>query len=118
MPVLKKEIELDDGTKIWVRQASGREKVRIESIQAKAVRKCREFGDPTKWTEEQNNEFLDIVEALGGGIEHQMEQWLPKCILDETITIDDLNSFEARRVLAFVRGDEEDGAIPLGSSPE
>ena len=47
MPVLKKEIELSDGKKIWVRQASGMEKLPIENIQAKVFRKTRHFGaDP------------------------------------------------------------------------
>ena len=118
MPVLKKEIELDDGTKIWVRQASGRDKIRIETIQAKAVRKCRDFGNPNDWTPEQNEEFMSIVESMGGGIAEQIESWLPKCIMHDTITLDDLNSNETRKVLGFVRGDEEEGAIPLASSPE
>ena len=41
MPVAEKEIELDDGSKILVRQASGRKKIKIEAIQAKVFRKFR-----------------------------------------------------------------------------
>lgn len=118
MPVLRKEIELDDGTKIWVRQASGAEKLPIEVIQAKAIRKCRDFGDPTEWTEEQNEEFLEIIDDLGGGIQQQIQQWIPPCILSDTVKYEDLTSIELRRILAFVRGDEEDGAIPLERSQE
>lgn len=118
MPVLRKEIELDDGSKVWVRQASGAEKLAIEVIQAKAVRKCRHFGDPQKWTEEQNEEFVDIIDELGGGIQHQIQQWIPNCILSDTVRYEDLTSTELRRILNFVRGDEEDGAIPLERSPE
>lgn len=118
MPVLKKEIELNDGTKIWVRQASGMEKIKIESIQAKAVRRCRDFGDPNDWTIEQNEKFLEIIEELGGSLEHQMNEWIPKCILTEDFDYNLLTSEEARDILAFVRGDIGEGAIPLGSSAE
>ena len=48
MPVLKKEIELADGTKIWVRQASGMEKLPIENKQATVFRKVRHFGKTIK----------------------------------------------------------------------
>ena len=48
MPVMKKEIELDDGRKIWVRQASGMEKLKITNIQGKAFRKMRHAGTPDK----------------------------------------------------------------------
>lgn len=119
MPVLKKEISLTDGTKIWVRQASGREKLRIETIQAKAFRKCRHFGDPTSWTEEQNEQFLDMCEEMGANLEHQVEAWLPNCVLEpEGFDIDLLTSEELQTILMFVRGDTTEGAIPLVSSPE
>lgn len=121
MPVMKTEFELDDGRKIWVRQATGLEKIKIEAIQAKAVRKCRTFGaDPSKWTAEQNEEFLDLIDSLGGGLEEQILNWVPPCILENEhgITADDLNSMELREILNFVRGDTAEGAIPLGSSPE
>ena len=39
MPVLQKEIELNDERKILVRQASGVEKIRLESKQAQVLRK-------------------------------------------------------------------------------
>ena len=54
MPVLKKEIELNDGRKVWVRQASGMDKLKIEAKQGRVMRKCRHFGsDLSKWTDEQ-----------------------------------------------------------------
>lgn len=121
MPILKSEIELSDGKKIWVRQATGMEKIRIEAIQAKAVRKCRSFGlDPTQWTDDQNEEFLDLIDDLGGGIEQQIHGWVPACILENEygITANDLNSEELRGILGFVRGDTAEGAIPLESSSE
>ena len=53
MPVKKKEFELDDGTKIWVRQASGIEKLKISNIQAKVFRSFTDKGDPSEWSEEK-----------------------------------------------------------------
>jgi len=118
MPVLKKQIELNDGTTVWVRQASGLEKIRIESIQAKAVRQCRDFGDPTDWTSEQNEEFMQVIESLGGDLPTQMAEWIPPCILEEDFDINTLTSDEMRSILLFVRGDDPEGAIPLGFSQE
>ena len=118
MPVLKKEIELNDGRKIWVRQASGMQKLRIENIQAKIFRKFRHFGDPTEWTDEQNEQFVEALDEAGGGVTTQMAEWIPNCILDEDIDVDTLTSEELRNLLAFVRGDDPDGAIPLVASSE
>jgi cyanate lyase len=118
VPVLKKQIELEDGSMVWVRQASGLEKIKIESLQAKAVRQCRDFGSPTDWTIEQNEQFLDIIEGLGGSLEDQMNEWVPNCILEEDFDINKLTSNEMRTILGFVRGDDPEGAIPLESSPE
>ena len=54
MPVITTEIELNDGTKVEVRQASGFEKLPFESMLAKAFRKFRHFGvDNTKWSEDR-----------------------------------------------------------------
>ena len=73
MPVLNKEIELDDGSKILVRQASGMEKMPFESILAKAFRKYRHFGfDQSKWTEEQMEDFMSYTEELGGSMQEQV----------------------------------------------
>ena len=116
MPVLKKEIELNDGRKVWVRQASGMDKLRIENIQAKTFRKFRHFGpDPAKWTEAQHEEFADSLDEAGGGIASQIEAWVPRCILDEDFDIDSLTSEELRTILGFVRGDDPEGAVPLDS---
>ena len=71
MPVLRKQIELDDGTKVWVRQASGMERLKIETAQSKAYRECRHFGpDPAKWTDEQQEDaflYNGSVEGFQSG---------------------------------------------------
>ena len=59
MPVLTKEFELEDGTKLLVRQAGGMSKLRIENIQAQVFRDHIHFGmDTTKWTDEQQQQYL------------------------------------------------------------
>jgi len=116
MPVMKKEIELEDGTKIWVRQASGMEKLKITNIQGKAFRKMKHAGDPTGWTDEQNEEFATIVDEMGGGIETQMETWIPPCIIDENVDYNLLTFEELNTILQFVRGDDTEGAVPFQSS--
>tara|TARA_R100000995_G_scaffold84604_1_gene63869 strand:+ start:1059 stop:1415 length:357 start_codon:yes stop_codon:yes gene_type:complete len=118
MPIAKKEIELNDGSTILVKQVSGRKKIKIEAIQAKVYRRFRHNGDPNDWTSEQHEEFADALDELGAGLEAQVEAWLPECIESEGITIDDLDSEELMRVLSFARGDTEEGAIPLESSQE
>ena len=117
MPVLKKEIELSDGKKIWVRQASGMQKLKIENKQARVFRSVRHFGlDPTEWTEEQQTEFAEKLDESGAGMVAQMEAWVPDCILEENFDIDSLTSEELRDIISFVRGDDIEGAIPLGNS--
>jgi len=115
MPVLKKEIELSDGKKIWVRQASGMEKLRIENIQAKVFRKLRHFGaDPTEWTPEQHEEFAVMLDEEGGGMTDQIMTWIPTCVIEpKDFDINTLTSLEIRDILGFVRGDTLEGAIPL-----
>lgn len=113
MPVLKKEFEIGD-KKIWVRQASGMERLFFESILAKAFRKHRHFGqDQTKWTEEQQENFLDALEEAGGSLEEQMARLIPPCLLAEGVDINILNRDELMEVFNFVRGEEQEGAIPL-----
>ena len=116
MPVMKKKIELDDGRKIWVRQASGMERLKITNIQGKAFRKMRHAGDPTQWTDEQNEEFAAMVDEMGGGVEAQMEQWIGPCILDEEVDINLLTFEELNTILQFVRGDDLEGAVHFQSS--
>ena len=119
MPALKKEIELNDGRKVWVRQASGMQKLKIEAIQARIFRKFRHFGqNPAEWTEEQNIEFSDALDEAGGGMEAQIEAWVPSCVLDEELDIDTLTTTELMSLLSFVRGDDPEGAIPLVNSSE
>lgn len=119
MPVLKKEIELEDGRKVWVRQASGMQKLKIEAIQARIFRKFRHFGmNPAEWTEEQNLEFSDALDEAGGGMEAQISSWIPSCILDEDVDVDTLTTMELMELLSFVRGDDPEGAIPLVNSSE
>tara|TARA_R110001592_G_scaffold139407_3_gene359340 strand:+ start:2696 stop:3046 length:351 start_codon:yes stop_codon:yes gene_type:complete len=115
MPVLKKEIELGDGLKVWVRQASGMEKIKIENIQAKIFRKTRHFGkDPAEWTPEQNEEFAEMLDEAGGGMLDQIEAWIPICIIQPAdFDYNILTSDEVRTILSFVRGDTLEGGVPL-----
>tara|TARA_R110002012_G_scaffold85476_4_gene213121 strand:- start:24855 stop:25214 length:360 start_codon:yes stop_codon:yes gene_type:complete len=116
VPVLKKEIELNDGKKIWVRQASGMDKLAIEKTQAQTLRTFRHFGaNPSEWTDEQHAEFGDALTDAGGGIDGQIASWVPVCILDEEVDINTLTSQELRTILEFVRGDDVEGAVPLAS---
>tara|TARA_Y100000361_G_scaffold115539_1_gene106266 strand:+ start:225 stop:569 length:345 start_codon:yes stop_codon:yes gene_type:complete len=111
MPVKKKEFELDDGTKIWVRQASGMEKLKISNIQAKIFRKFADRGDPTTWDDDTNEEFAEALDEAGGGMQAQLEQWLAPCCLDETFDINLFTVEELLPILSFVRGDDEEGAV-------
>ena len=114
MPVLKKQVELDNGKKVWVRQASGLDKLKIEAKQGRAMRKCRAFGpDPSKWTDEQMEEFLELCEKQGAGFEDQVTAWLPTCILDKKLDRDSLTSEELVKILNVIRGDDNEGAVPL-----
>ena len=115
MPVLKKEVELDDGRKVWVRQASGLDKLKIEAKQGRVMRKCRHFGsDLSQWTDDQMDEFLTMCEDEGCGFTAQVESWLPTCLLDEEIDPTTLTSGEMVRILNVIRGDDDEGAVPLG----
>tara|TARA_R110002020_G_scaffold23154_7_gene77485 strand:+ start:3923 stop:4279 length:357 start_codon:yes stop_codon:yes gene_type:complete len=115
MPVMKKEFELNNGTKIMVRQASGLEKLKLETRQAKVFRKLRHFGpNPSEWSEKQQEEFALALDEAGCGLESQMAEWIPKCVIDE-FDVNTLTSEELRELLGFVRGDDLDGAIPLGN---
>tara|TARA_R100000951_G_scaffold1961_2_gene3578 strand:+ start:16346 stop:16696 length:351 start_codon:yes stop_codon:yes gene_type:complete len=116
MPILKKEIELDDGTKIWVRQASGMEKLKITTLQGKAFRKMNHAGTPEKWTDEQNEEFASMVDDMGAGVQAQMESWIPPCILDENVDINTFTFEELNTILQFVRGDDDEGSVPFQTS--
>lgn len=114
MPVLKKEIELDNGRVVWIRQASGMDKLKIEAKQGRVFRRFRHFGaDPTEWTEEQMEEFLDECDKEGCGFEDQVEAWVPNCIMDEELDIDTLTGEELRNILLIIRGDDSEGAVPL-----
>ena len=116
VPVLKKEIELNDGTKIWVRQASGMDKLAIEKIQAQTLRTFRHFGaNPGDWTDEQHAEFSDSLTTAGAGIDGQIQKWVPECVISEDVDINTLTSQELRTILEFVRGDDVEGAVPLAS---
>tara|TARA_R110000796_G_scaffold59306_7_gene136627 strand:- start:656 stop:1030 length:375 start_codon:yes stop_codon:yes gene_type:complete len=120
MPVLTKEFELAEGITIKVRQAGGMTKLKIENRQAKTFRKYQHFGlDTTEWTEEQQTEFAVALEDAGCGMEDQVKEWIPKCVISpQDFDIDDLTSQELRMILGFVRGDDEDGALPLEPSSE
>tara|TARA_Y100001973_G_C4926952_1_gene199113 strand:+ start:91 stop:471 length:381 start_codon:yes stop_codon:yes gene_type:complete len=122
MPVKKKLFELQDGKKVWVRQASGLEKLKIEGIHAQAIRKCRHFGpDMQQWTDDQMDEFWEHIEAMGGGLTSQIEHLIPLCIMGfedgSNCDVNLLLSEEIIPMLPFVKGetgDEEDsGSVPL-----
>lgn len=130
MPVARKDIELNDGSVITVRQVSGKKKLKIEARQAKVFRNYRHFGEPTEWTTEQHEEFADALDEAGAGLQAQVDEWLEECIVSEGINIDDLTSEELMNVLSFVRGDldiekspsgeeiEEGNSVPLEHSQE
>jgi len=116
MTVLKKQFEIGS-KKIWVRQASGMERLKYETMLAKAFRKCKHFGpNNLEWTDEQQEEFLVILEGMGGAMEDQIRDLVPPCLMEET----DLNLIDRDTLMAifdFVRGGEEyeEGAVPLDS---
>jgi len=120
MPVLTKEFELDDGTKLIVRQAGGMSKLKIENLQAKTFRKFSHFGlDTSEWTDEQQTEFAEALEEAGCGMENQIREWVPKSIVrPKDFDIDDLTGEELRMILGFVRGDDPEGGLPLEPSSE
>ena len=119
MPIKKKLFELEDETKVWVRQASGLEKLKIEGIHATAMRKCKAFGsDMTKWTDEQSDEFWNVIEEMGGGLTAQIEHLIPICIMSmedgSECDINMLKSEEILPMLPFIRGDDGEGdCVPL-----
>ena len=116
MPVLKKQIELNDGRKVWVRQASGMERKTIETTQARVFRKCKHFGaNPAEWTPKQEQEFSDLMEEAGAGPDAQMSAWIPPCIIEEGLDINTLTTDELLTILKFVRGDDIEGAVPLSN---
>lgn len=114
MALLKREFELN-GKKVWVRQASGMERLHFESILAKTFRKFRHFGpDQEAWTEDQQEEFLVALEDAGAGFTDQIARLVPPC-LPEDISVDELDSDELMEVYNFVKGGDEEGAVPLAS---
>ena len=115
MPVMKKEIELDDGTKLWVKQASGLQKLPFEAKMARIFRQFRHFGtDQTKWNEDQQEEFLSAMEDAECGMMDQMAILVPQCIDDESFDVNSLTPDELRNIYLFIAGvSESDGAPPL-----
>ena len=115
MAVLKKQFEIGSKT-IWVRQASGMERLRFETMLAKTFRRYKHFGfDQSTWTDEQQEEFMVALEEMGGGMESQILSLVPPCILDEGCNMDLLDRDELMEIFEFVRGDDPEGAVPLDS---
>jgi len=119
MPISKRLFDLEDGTKVWVRQASGLEKLKIEGIHATAMRKCRHFGpDMSQWTDEQSEEFWNVIEDLGGGLTAQIAHLIPLCVMDfedgGKCDYNLLKSEEIIPMLPFIRGDNTEDSVPLG----
>ena len=70
--------------------------------------------DVEEWTDDQQNEFVQYLDENNAGIEFQIQEWIPNCIVapaDFDISV--LTSDELRTLLLFVRGDESEGAVPL-----
>jgi hypothetical protein len=113
MPILKKEFDLGN-KKIWVRQASGMERLKFETILAKTFRKFKHFGlDQDQWTEDQQEQFMVALEDAGGDISSQMTKMVPAC-LPEDMDVNMLDKDELLLIFNFVRGiGEPEGAIPL-----
>lgn len=115
MPILKKEFEI--GTKkIWVRQASGMERLKFETLLAKTFRRFKHFGlDQDEWTDEQQEEFMTALEDVGGDVNSQIREMIPPCLPDD-FDVNMLDKDELMQVFNFVRGiGEPEGAIPLDS---
>ena len=116
MTVLKKQFDLGS-KKIWVRQASGMERLKFETILAKTFRKFKHFGtDQSKWSDEQQEEFMVALENAGAGMFDQLEVLVPKCIIDP-IDINLIDRDMLMEIYEFVRGDEKEveGSVPLDS---
>ena len=99
MAVLKKQFEIGSKS-IWVRQASGMERLKYETMLAKTFRKFRHFG----------------TESRGGAMEDQIRELVPPCLMEDT----DLNLIDRdtlMEIFDFVRGtsEEPEGAVPLDS---
>lgn len=60
MPVLKKEIELDNGKKIWVRQASGMDKLAIEKYKPEFCESADTLAQTLPNGRKNNNKSLQI----------------------------------------------------------
>lgn len=115
MAVLKKQFEIGSKT-IWVRQASGMERLKYETILAKTFRKFKHFGfNQSEWTEEQQEEFMVALEQQGGGMENQILSLIPPCIMQEDFDMNLLDRDELMEIFEFVRGDDPEGAVPLDS---
>ena len=113
MPVLKKQFDIGS-KKVWIRQASGMERMYFESKLAKAFRKFRHFGtDQNEWSEEQQSEFVEYLDDAGAGMSSQMERLIPPCILDENVDINSLDSDELMTIFTFIRGEDQEGSVPL-----
>ena len=100
-----------------VRQVSGMERLELDAKQARVFRSLRDFGaNPMEWTEEQQQSFADALDEAGCGPTDQIAQWVPNCILSEDVDVNELTALELQDILRFVRGDVEEGSVPLSSS--
>ena len=57
---------------------------------------------------------MELCEKEGCGFEAQVEAWLPTCLLDEDLDPNTLTSEEMVRIINVIRGDDNEGAVPLG----
>lgn len=112
MATLKKQFKIGN-KEIWVRQASGMERLKFETILAKVYRKFKHYGvDQEGWTDDQQEQFLDALEEAGGGMTNQLYELVPQCIMDE-IDINLIDRDELMQIYSFVSGNDEEGSVPL-----
>lgn len=112
MAILKKQFEIGS-KKIWVRQASGMERLEFETILAKTFRQFKHFGlNQIEWTDEQQEEFLAALEDAGAGMNHQIRTLVPPCLIDD-IDINLIDSMQLMEIFDFVRGGDAEGSVPL-----
>ncbi len=112
MAILKKQFEIGS-KKVWVRQASGMERLRFETILAKTFRKFKHFGaNQTEWTDEQQEEFMDALDDAGAGMDQQIRTLVPPCLIDD-LDINLIDSMDLMLIFDFIRGGDAEGSVPL-----
>ena len=112
MAIMKRQFDI--GSKqVWVRQASGMERLKFETILAKTFRSFKHFGpEQSEWTDAQQQEFLDALDNAGAGMDSQIRELVPPCLIDD-IDINLIDSMTLMDIFDFVRGGDREGSVPL-----